>query len=112
MIIVKIGLFYSGYYIYPDLIELGLDAINSQIFCMGIDTLASFAGRITFWGEIDRQHILRVGTLAEVEAAVREVHQKLWRDGGCVAMCEIGAGTNPANAYHALKTWQSLGREG
>lgn len=97
--------------IFPDLIELGLDAINSQIFCMGIDTVAPYAGQITFWGEVDRQHILRVGTLDEVEAAVREIHEKLWKKGGCVAMCEIGAGTKPANVYHALKTWQSLGRK-
>ena len=44
--------------IYPDLLELGLDAINSQPFCMGVEHLAPYAGRITFWGEIDRQHLL------------------------------------------------------
>ena len=31
--------------ILPDLIELGLDAINAQIFCMGLEPLARIAGR-------------------------------------------------------------------
>jgi len=43
--------------IYPDMVELELDAFNSQIFCMGVQELAPFAGKITFWGEIDRQHV-------------------------------------------------------
>lgn len=30
--------------IYPDLVEIGIDAVNSQIFCMGVDQLAQFAG--------------------------------------------------------------------
>ena len=41
--------------ILGDLFEIGYDAVNSQIFCMGIDRLRSFRGKITFWGEIDRQ---------------------------------------------------------
>jgi hypothetical protein len=37
---------------------------------MGVGELARrFAGRITFWGEIDRQILLAHGTRAEVEAA-------------------------------------------
>lgn len=42
--------------IYEDLIEVGVDAINSQLFCMDIEEIGRrFKGRITFWGEIDRQ---------------------------------------------------------
>ncbi len=29
--------------IYPDLVEIGVDALNSQIFCMGVEQLAPFA---------------------------------------------------------------------
>ena len=54
--------------IYPDLIEIGVDALNSQIFCMGVEQLAPFAGKITFWGEIDRQHLLAFATPDEVES--------------------------------------------
>ena len=35
--------------IIPDLIDLGLDALNCQIFCMGVDKLKQFKGKITFW---------------------------------------------------------------
>lgn len=42
--------------IYEDLVEMGVDALNSQLFCMDIEELGRrFKGRITFWGEIDRQ---------------------------------------------------------
>ena len=45
--------------IYEDLIEVGVDAVNSQLFCMNIKEIGKrVKGRITFWGEIDRQHIL------------------------------------------------------
>ena len=60
--------------IYPDLIEIGVDAVNSQLFCMDIEELdREFGGRITFWGEIDRQHVLPFGSEEEVRAAVRRV---------------------------------------
>jgi len=39
--------------IIPDLIELGLDAINAQLFTMDIDELGrKFAGKITFWEKL------------------------------------------------------------
>ncbi|MHC4621521.1 MAG: uroporphyrinogen decarboxylase family protein, partial [Planctomycetota bacterium] len=60
--------------IYPDLIEVGVDAINSQLFCMDIEALGSkYRGMITFWGEIDRQQILPFGTREQVAEAVRRV---------------------------------------
>lgn len=94
--------------IYPDLVEIGIDAVNSQIFCMGVDHLAQFAGRITFWGEIDRQHLLAFAAPDEVEAAVRSVHDQLWRNGGCIAQCEFGAGARPENVRRVFAAWQRL----
>lgn len=96
--------------IYPDMIELGLDAFNTQLFCMGVENLAQFAGKITFWGEIDRQHLLPYGTTAEVEAAVQQVHRTLWRNGGCIAQCEFGAGARPENVRAVYATWDRLTR--
>jgi len=106
----KIFMHSDGYTldIYSDLIELGLDAFNSQIFCMGIDQLAPFAGQITFWGEVDRQHILPEGTTDEVDAAVRDVHAKLWKNGGCIAQCEFGPGAKPENVRQVFATWDAL----
>jgi uroporphyrinogen decarboxylase len=95
--------------IMEDLVAIGIDAINSQVACMGVGELARrFAGRITFWGEIDRQILLAHGTRAEVEAAVRDVRAHLYADGGVIAQCEFGPGAIPENVWHVFETWQSL----
>lgn len=94
--------------IYPRMIELGLDAFNTQIFCMGLDKLEQFKGKITFWGEIDRQHLLPEGTAQDIEKTVKEVYDRLWCDGGCIAQCEFGAGAKPENVYAVYQTWDSL----
>ncbi len=58
--------------IYQDLIEIGINAINSQLFCMPIEEIGKkFAGKITFGGEIDRQRIPPFGTEEECPQAVR-----------------------------------------
>lgn len=94
--------------ILPDLIDMGLDAINTQIFCIGVDKLKDFRGKITFWGEIDRQNLLPYATTDEIDTAVRSVYNTLWTDGGCIAQCEFGAGANPANVYQVFQTWSEL----
>ena len=95
--------------IIPKLIDMGLDALNSQIFCMGVENLEQFAGKITFWGEIDRQHLLSSDTtLAQVDEAVEKVYRTLWRDGGCIAQCEFGPGGNPDNVYRVYEKWMQL----
>jgi hypothetical protein len=54
--------------IIPDLIEVGIDALNAQVFCMGLKELGDrFRGRITFWGEIDRQRLEPVRPLQPPE---------------------------------------------
>lgn len=97
--------------IYEDLIELGVDALNSQLFCMDMDDLARrYKGRITFWGEIDRQRILSFGTPEEVREAVRKVYRLLGdRRGGVIAQCEWGMGTSYANIEAVFATWDDVG---
>ena len=94
--------------IIPHLVELGYDAVNLQIFCIGIDRIAGFRGKITFWGEIDRQHLLPHGTKSDIDAAVRKVHSAIWKNGGAIAQCEFGAGANPANVRQVFKSWADL----
>jgi hypothetical protein len=94
--------------LYPHLIEMGLDAFNSQIFCMGVEKLASFRGRITFWGEIDRQYLLPYGTADDIFKAVGEVYQSLWEQGGCIAQCEFGAGAKPENVRQVFESWNTV----
>jgi hypothetical protein len=92
--------------ILPDLVEIGLDALNAQLFTMDIDAIGRrFAGRLTFWGEIDRQRLLPYGTPEDVRAAVRAVRRALWRDGGAVAQCEFGIGARPENVAAVFEAW-------
>jgi len=94
--------------IVPHLIEIGVDAANLQIFCIGLENLREYKGKITFWGEIDRQWILPHGTIEQVEDAVKSAHGALWANGGCVAQCEFGPGAKPQNVEAVFRTWDSL----
>jgi hypothetical protein len=93
--------------IFPDLIEIGVDAINSQLFVMDIGRLARMGrGRITFWGEIDRQHVLPSHPEAG-RAAVRQVASQLYDpSGGLIAQFEFGLSTNPDTALAVFDEWQ------
>jgi len=93
--------------IYPDLIEIGVDALNSQLFCMDIERLGElYRGKITFWGEIDRQRILPFGTTAEVYAAVRRVRRALDNGrGGVIAQCEWGKDNCAGNIAAVFEAW-------
>ena len=106
----KISMHSDGYTldIIPDLIDMGLDALNTQIFCIGLDKLKPFKGKITFWGEICRQNLLPYGTVADVEKAVTDVFETLWDNGGCIAQCEFGAGAKPENVEAVFRTWDRL----
>ena len=95
--------------ILPDLIEVGVDALNSQLFCMDIESLGErFRGKITFWGEIDRQTILPRGSRQDIARAVHKVHDNLYCDGGVIAQCEFGLGARPENVLAVFETWDSI----
>lgn len=98
--------------IYPDLIEIGVDAVNSQLFCMDIEELGRTArGKITFWGEIDRQHILPWGTPEEARAAVRRVAENLRpkdTGGGVIAQFELTSKAKLANAEAIYEEWERV----
>jgi len=96
--------------VYPDLIDVGIDAINSQLFCMNIEQLGrQYKGRIAFWGEIDRQHILPFGTKKQIFDAVKRVKDSLWMpDGGVIAQCEFGLKDPVENIEAVFEAWDSL----
>jgi uroporphyrinogen-III decarboxylase len=84
--------------ILPDLIEIGLDALNAQVACMGVQELGRrFGGELTFWGELDRQRLLPYGSPAEVQTAARDLLAAFHRGGGFIAQCEFGPGAQPEN---------------
>ncbi len=95
--------------IYEELIDLGIDAVNSQLFCMDIEEIGRrFKGKITFWGEIDRQHIVIEGGPEDCRAAVERVVDALWDPaGGVIAQFEMATG--PLENYDAIfQAWDEL----
>jgi hypothetical protein len=93
--------------IYPDLIEIGVDALNSQLFCMDIEALArDYKGKLTFWGEIDRQHLLPFGAPEQVKEGVRRVRRALDDgSGGVIAQCEWGLDVAEQNVAAVFEAW-------
>ena len=107
----KIFMHSDGYIfdIYADVIELGLDAINSQLFIMDIEEIGKrYGGKITFWGEIDRQHLLPNGTTEQITQAVQRVKDSLYYDGGVIAQCEFGPGGRPENVEMVFQAWDEV----
>jgi len=93
--------------IIPDLIEIGVDALNAQLFCMDIEELGQkYKGQITFWGEIDRQWVLPFGTPQDVYDAVHRVRQAFDDGyGGVIAQLEWGKSDPVENVEAAFEAW-------
>ena len=96
--------------IYDDLIEIGVDAVNSQLFCMDIEEIGRrHKGKITFWGEIDRQWALTVEDPQQARDAAKRVYDALYDPrGGVIAQCQFGPGGRPANVAAVYETWNKL----
>ena len=95
--------------IYPDLIEIGVNALNSQLFIMDIEELGkSYGGKITFWGEIDRQHLLVEATIPEIHDAVNRVYNNCYHNGGIIAQCEFSPGSKPENVFAVFDAWNQI----
>jgi uroporphyrinogen decarboxylase len=93
--------------IFGDLIEVGVDALNSQLFCMNIEELGrKYRGKVTFWGEIDRQQVLPYGTPHDVRDAVQRVRTALDDGrGGVIAQCEWGKDNSSENVQAVFDAW-------
>ncbi|MHB0859038.1 MAG: uroporphyrinogen decarboxylase family protein [Anaerolineae bacterium] len=93
--------------LYEHLIEIGVDAINSQLFTMPIEEIAlKYKGRITFWGELDRQHILPFGTPEDVREAVARVKRLFWDGrGGVIGEAEFNKGYSMENIRAFFEAW-------
>jgi uroporphyrinogen decarboxylase len=97
--------------IIGDLASIGVDALNSQLFCMNIERVAkAHRGRITFWGEIDRQQVLPYGSRQSVRAAVQRVAAALHDPrGGVIAQCEWGKDNSSENIEAVYRAWDEIG---
>jgi uroporphyrinogen decarboxylase len=78
----------SIYKLLPDIIELGVDAINPvHVAARDMDSSmlgSEFGDRLSFWGGIDTQRVLPNGTPEEVKAEVRRRIRDLAPGGGYV----------------------------
>lgn len=109
----KVFMHSDGYIteIIEDLIEVGVDALNSQVFCMDMEELGKrYKGRISFWGEIDRQDLLPNATKEEICEAVEKVYHYLYDGGGVIAQCEFGPGAKPENVEAVFEAWERMGK--
>jgi hypothetical protein len=89
----KFVFFHSDGYIEPILddliIDIGVDAINMQLNVMDLDRIApQIKGRVTLWGEVDRQHTLPFGTPQNVTAYINDLRRHFDSGkGGLIAHC-------------------------
>jgi hypothetical protein len=73
---------------------------------MDIEELAKYKGKITFWGEIDRQHLLPFATPDQVKEGVRRVRRSLGDGrGGVIAQCEWGIKDPATNIAAVFEAW-------
>ena len=93
--------------LYPEFIALGVKAINSQLWCMGVEQVSDlFAGKITFWGELSRQDVLPFGKPEDVERAAMLMKEKLFvNGGGLIGEFEISKDVPLINISTGLAAW-------
>ena len=102
--------------IIPDLIEIGVDAINPvQVNSKGMDTKnlkQEYGKDITFWGAIDTSHVLPHGTRHEVDEEVKKRVKTLGKNGGYVAgaVHNIQPDVPPENVFTMVKAVKKYGK--
>lgn len=99
--------------ILPDLIEIGVHALNAQLFVMDLAWLEqTVRGRITFWGEMDRQHVLTSRNPQVGREAVRKLARHLYDpSGGIIAQLEFGPGAWPETVMAVFEEWETVHQE-
>jgi uroporphyrinogen decarboxylase len=108
----------SVVHLIPDLIELGVDALNPvQVSAKGMDSRRlkqEFGKDIAFWGGIDSQRVLPFGTPAEVAAEVKKRIDDLGPGGGyiCCGVHNIQADVTPEKICAMYETARRYGGYG
>lgn len=97
--------------ILPDLIEVGADVLNVQLPIMGIGKVGEeFGGKVCFRCDLDRQHILPRGTVAEVEEHAGEVISAFADfGGGLIGGAEFGPDVPLENIEAVCRTFYEWG---
>jgi uroporphyrinogen-III decarboxylase len=97
--------------IIADLIEIGFDELNPQVWIMDVDELGrSFRGKVCFRPDLDRQFVLRSGTPAEVIEHVHRTYEAFGHpSGGFICYGQVGPDTPIENVEAMLRTFFELG---
>jgi len=99
-----------------DIIEIGVEILNPIQACHAdMDTKIlkeKYGDRLSFWGAVDTQKILNLGTVADVEREVKKRIDDLARSGGYVAgpVHAIMADVPAENVIALYKTARDYGR--
>jgi uroporphyrinogen-III decarboxylase len=98
--------------IVGDLIEIGVDVINCQTSVIGLDWVAANArGNVAFRTDIDRQHVMPMGSPAEVREEVQRVFEACGTpSGGIVACGEVGPDVPIENVRAMYEAFAQYGR--
>jgi hypothetical protein len=93
--------------IFGDLTKLGIDAVHSQLYLMDFERLAKrYRGRVTFWGEGDRQRLRDPGALDEFRESVLAVRKVLdFGAGGVMAQCQWDPGVRMQTIATFFEQW-------
>ena len=97
--------------IIPDLIEIGVTAINPQLNVMPYEELAGLMrGKMALWGGIDRQWLLPFGTAADAAAEVRRIAGHFCGEGytGIVGQTYFDKGAKPGNVRAVYEAWGGI----
>jgi uroporphyrinogen-III decarboxylase len=99
--------------IVPDLVELGMDVLQfDQPDLHGLDPLADFHDRVTFWCPVDIQTTLQTGSRDTIQAKAREMVRKLGTGGGLIAKDypdEFSIGADPSWQHWAYEAFLEAG---
>lgn len=90
-----------------DFIDMGVDAINCQTWIMDINKISQkYRGRVTFWGELDRQNALPFGTTEDIKNDVQKMKSLFINNGGgLIGVSGAGADCSLENIIQSLKCW-------
>jgi len=93
-----------------DLIEIGFEELNPQVWIMDVDELSrEFRGQVCFRADLDRQSVLCTGTPAEVSEHVQKTHEAFsLPSGGYIAYGQVGPDMPIENVEAMLRTFGGL----
>ena len=98
--------------IIPDLVEIGVDALNPQFSCMNLEALGKVcAGKVCVVSDIDRQRILPFGSVEEVRETVKRVISIFGSyNRGLIGRGEIGPDVPLKNVKAMFQAFKEYGK--